>query len=75
MRARVRERECVSVCPKFPATALLAAGAVRSFANCPKSDGVLVPMFARFHLFGSFYSVTFAESITVMFVHRLHINT
>ena len=70
MKVRVR----VSV-PKFPATALLAAGAVRSFANCPKSDGVLVPMFTLFQLFGSFYRVTLAESITVMFVHRLDIDT
>ena len=61
--------------PNFPATALLAAGAVRFFANCLESDGVLVPMFTLCHLFGSFYSVTLAESIIVMFVHRLHINT
>ena len=60
--------------PNFPATPLLAAGAVRSFANCHKSDGVLVPMFASFHLFGRFYSVTIAESIIVMFVHRTDID-
>ena len=37
--------------------------------------GVLVPMFASFHLFGSFQSVTLAESIAVMFVHFIDIDT
>ena len=32
-------------------------------------------MFTLFHLFGSFYSVTLAESITLMFVHFKDIDT